>query len=168
MARLVETLALRSVRQSTQKHYLAKWNTWVKERKAQGKASWWHVSDDPDKAQTELLEFMASRCFVHNNQQSTVRGYLAATIFFHMMFTGWALPMSHCMIVAVGKGIDRAHVTAKKKKQIRLSLTWALLGRQVVLSIEGGGYVMWLGLAVYSSLVPSIRVVGVRKRTSPP
>ena len=168
MARLVETLALGSVGQSTQKNYLAKWNTCVKERKAQGKWPWLHALDDPDKALTEQLEFMSSRRFVHNNQQSIVRGYLAAIIFSHKMFAGWQLPMSHCMIVAVGKGIDRAHVTAKKKKQIRLSLTWALLGRQVVLSIEGGGYVMWLGLAVYSSLVPSIRVVGVRKRTSPP
>ena len=60
------------------------------------------------------------------------------------------LPMSHSMIVAVGKGINRAHGTAKKKKQVRLPLTWALLaqGRQVVLSMEEGGYVMWLGLAV--------------------
>ena len=37
VARLVETLALGSVGKSTQKNYLAKWNTWVKERKAQGK-----------------------------------------------------------------------------------------------------------------------------------
>ena len=37
VARLVETLALGSVGKSTQKNYLAKWNTWVKERQAQGK-----------------------------------------------------------------------------------------------------------------------------------
>ena len=36
-ARLVETLALASVGKSTQKLYLAKWNTWVAERGAQGK-----------------------------------------------------------------------------------------------------------------------------------
>ena len=81
MARLVETLALGSVGQSTQKNYLAKWNTWVKERKAQGKGPWLRVLDDPDKALTELLEFISSRCFMHNIQQSTVRGYLAAIHF---------------------------------------------------------------------------------------
>ena len=38
----------------------------------------------------------------------------------------------------------------KEEKQVRLPLTWALLaqGRQVVLSMGGGGYVMLLGLAV--------------------
>ena len=93
---------------------------------------------------------MASRCFVHNNLQSTVRGYLAAIIFSHKMFGGWELRMSHSIIVAVGKGIDRAQGMAGKKRQVRLPLTWALLaqGRQVVLSIEEGGYVMWLGLEV--------------------
>ena len=82
VALLVETLALGSVGQSTQKNYLAKWNTCVKERKAQGKWPWLHALDDPDKALTEQLEFMSSRRFVHNNQQSIVRGYLAAINFF--------------------------------------------------------------------------------------
>ena len=93
---------------------------------------------------------MASRFFVHNNRQSTVGGYLAAMNFFHKMFAGWALPTSHCMIVAVGKGIDRAHGMSKKKAQIRLPLSWSLLsqGRQALVSMEDGGRVMWLGLAV--------------------
>ena len=45
---------------------------------------------------------------------------------------------------------DRAHGTAKKKKQVRLPLTWVLLaqGRQVIPSMEEGGYGMWFGLAV--------------------
>ena len=65
------------------------------------------------------------------------------------MLVGWELPLSHCVIVSVGKGIDRAHGTAEKtKKQVRLALTWALLARQVVASMEEGGYVMWLGLEV--------------------
>ena len=65
------------------------------------------------------------------------------------MLVGWELPLSHCVIVSVGKGIDRAHGTAEKtKKQVRLALTWALLARQVVASMEEGGYVMCLGLAV--------------------
>ena len=61
VARLEETLALGSVERSTQKTYLAKLNTWVKERKKQHKGSWWHVVDDPGEALTELLEFIASR-----------------------------------------------------------------------------------------------------------
>ena len=98
---------------------------------------------------------MASRCFVHNNLQSTVRGYLAAIIFSHKMFGGWELRMSHSIIVAVGKGIDRAQGMAGKKRQVRLPLTWATLarGRQVVTSMEDGGHAMWLGLAVAVSYV---------------
>ena len=93
---------------------------------------------------------MVSRWFVHNNPQSTVRGYLAAINSFHRMLAGWELPTSHCMIVAVGRGIDRAHVTAKKR-QVRLPLTWSMLaqGRKVVASMADGGYVMWLVLQFY-------------------
>ena len=64
VARLVETLALCSVGKTTQKNYFAKWNTWRKERKTQGKGPWLHTVDDPDEALTELLEFMTSRSFV--------------------------------------------------------------------------------------------------------
>ena len=74
-ARLVETLALASVGKNTQKLYLAKWNTWVGERAAQGVGPWLqHNPNNPNQALYELMEFMACRCFVHNNQQSTVRG----------------------------------------------------------------------------------------------
>ena len=136
----------------------AKWNTWVKERNAQGKGPWLNSLDDPDKALTELIEFTACRCFVHNNQQSTVRGYLAASNFSRKMFAGWELPMSHCMIAAVVTGIRQgARYVQKqtKKKQARLPLTWATLarGRQVVTSMEDGGHAMWLGLAVAVSYV---------------
>ena len=88
VARLVETLALGSVGESTQKNYLGKWNVWVKERRSQGKGPWLHENADPDQVLGELLEFMASRCFVHSNQQSTVRGYLAAIKYFHKMYAG--------------------------------------------------------------------------------
>ena len=71
----METLALASVGKSTQKLHLAKWNTWVSERAAQGQGPWsQHNPDSPNQALYELMEFMACRCFVHNNQQSTVRG----------------------------------------------------------------------------------------------
>ena len=66
------------------------------------------------------------------------------------MFADWEPPTSHCMTVAVGKWFDRAHGTAKKKIQLRLPPTWAVLahGRKVVASMEDGGYAIWLGLAV--------------------
>lgn len=91
---------------------------------------------------------MASRCFVDKNQQSTVRRYLAAIILFHKMFAGWELPMSHCVIVAVVRGIG--HTARQTKKHVKLPRTWALLaqGRQDVLKMEAGGYVIWWGLAV--------------------
>ena len=92
------------------------------------------------------MEFMASRCYVHNNQESTVRGYLAAIEFLHKMYAGWKLPTSHRMIVAVGKGIGRARGAA----QGRLPLTWAILahGRKIASSMADGGKVVWLGLAL--------------------
>ena len=49
IAQLVETLAVGSVRKSTQKKFLAKWNTWVKEREVHGKGPWLYAPDDPDK-----------------------------------------------------------------------------------------------------------------------
>ena len=123
----METLALGSVGQCTHKNYLAKWNTWLKERKTQGKGPWLNALDNPDEVLNDLLEFMASRCFVHNNQQSTVRGYLAAINLFHKMFAECELPTSHCM--AVGKEIARAHAVSNKKARVRLPLTWAMLSQ---------------------------------------
>ena len=49
VALLVETLSLGSVGLNTQKNYLAKWNTWVKERKAQGKGPRLNAINDPDE-----------------------------------------------------------------------------------------------------------------------
>ena len=45
------------------------------------------------------------------------------------------------MIVAVGKGIGRAHAASQKSAQVRLPLTWAILahGRQVVTSMVDDG-----------------------------
>ena len=54
---------------------LGKWNIWVKERDAQGKGPWLHTLANQDLVLAEVLEFMTCRCLVHNNQQSTVRGY---------------------------------------------------------------------------------------------
>ena len=72
--------------------------------------------DDPDVALNDLFEFVASRGFVHNHQQSTARGFLAVINVFHKMFTGWELPTSNCMILAAEKGIDRAHGMSKRKE----------------------------------------------------
>lgn len=59
----MESLALGSVGESTQKNYLGKWNIWVKERRAQGKGPWLHTLADPDQVLSEVLEFMACRRF---------------------------------------------------------------------------------------------------------
>ena len=146
----METLAWGSVAESTQKNYWGKWKIWVEERSLQGKGPWLHELGDTDQVLEEVLEFMASRCFVHNNQQSTVRGYLAAIKYYHKMCTGWELPTSHCMIVAVGKGIDRAHGMTPKKSTGPLPLTWSILSqeRRVVTTTVDEGDVMWLGLTL--------------------
>ena len=77
-ARLVESLALGSVGQTTLKNYLGRRNICVKETKAQGKGPWLHALADSDQVLSEVLKFMACWWFVPNNQQSTVRGYFAA------------------------------------------------------------------------------------------
>ena len=77
------------------------------ERNAQGKGLWLHAID-LNGALNGLYEFMASRCSVHNNQQWTVTGYFGAIIS-HVTFAGWEPSTSHCIILAVGKEIARAH-----------------------------------------------------------
>ena len=46
VARLVETLALGSVGESTQKNYLSRWKVWVAARAAQGKQPWLQRNSD--------------------------------------------------------------------------------------------------------------------------
>ena len=95
---------------------------------------------------------------MHNNQLSTVRGYLAAIKYFHKMYAGWELPTSYCMSAAVGKGLDRAHGMTPKIAPARLLLTCFILsqGQRVVTSMEDGGRVMWLGLALSYFLLPGM------------
>ena len=77
------------------------------------------------------------------------RGYLAAIKYFHKMFAGWELPTSHCMVVAVGKGIDRAHGKSEIKPRVRKPLSWDLLLKgKSVLQETGEGGVVWMGLAL--------------------
>ena len=79
-ARPVEALALASVGKSTQKLYLANWNTWVAVRAAQGKDAWLqYIPVNPN---------LTGHCYAHNNQQSTVREYRAAINFFHKLYAG--------------------------------------------------------------------------------
>lgn len=39
-----------------------------KERKVQGKRFWLRAPDDPDESLNDLLEVLASRCFVHDKE----------------------------------------------------------------------------------------------------
>lgn len=58
-------------------------------RAAQGKRPWLQPNlDDPNGELTELMEVIKCRCFAYINQQSTVRGYLAAIKYFHKMYAG--------------------------------------------------------------------------------
>ena len=118
VARFVETYALGSVGQMSEKNYLETWNTWVKERKARGKEPWLNALADPIDVLNDQLECMASRCFVHNDQQFTVRGYLDAINFVHKMSARYELPTSHCIILAMGKGIDRVRGMSNKKARV--------------------------------------------------
>lgn len=146
----METLALASVGGSTQKVYWNQWQTWCRLRALEGKGAWLLERDGVDAAVKELTKFMALRCFSFKNQSQTVRGYLAAIKYFHRMFEGWELPTSHCMVTAVGKGIDRAHGKSEVRPKVRKPLSWELLtkGRGCVAGGETEGWVVWYGLAL--------------------
>ena len=138
-----------SVGGSTHKAYLGKGNTWMEFMKKKGRGPWLNLLGKSEGL-TLLLEFMACRLFSFNNQQSTVRGYLAAIKFFHKLYLGWELTTSHCMTAAAGKGIGRFRGMSGKNAQVRLPLTWSILahGYLTVTSSQEGGDVMWLGLAL--------------------
>lgn len=115
-----------------------------------GKGPWLMLTGESEVLRL-LLEFMACRLFSFNNQQSTVRGYLAAIKFFHKLYLGWDLPTSHCMIAAAGRGIDRIRGASKQRVQVRLPLTWSILASgylTVTNQFTEGGNVTWLGLAL--------------------
>ena len=54
------------------------------------------------------------------------------------------------MVLAVGKGIDRVQGKGDVKPRVRKPLSWDMLwdGKNEVLTVEGGGPVMWMGLAL--------------------
>ena len=91
VARLVEALVRASVGGSTYKVYAGKWKMWVDFMRQKGKGPWLSLTDESEVLRL-LLEFMACRLFSFNNQQSTVRGYLAAIKFFHKLYLGWEPP----------------------------------------------------------------------------
>ena len=95
--------------------YWSQWKTWCRLRALEGKGPWLVEGDGVDAAVKELTKLMALRCFTFKNQSQTVRGYLAVITHFHRMFGGWELPTSHCMVTAVGIGIDRAHGKGVRK-----------------------------------------------------
>lgn len=77
-----------------------------------------------------------------------MHGYLAAIKYFHKMVAGWELPSFHCMIVAVGKGIDKAHGKSRVKPRARKPMTWSMSieGKEAVFNSGEAGCVVWLGL----------------------
>ena len=94
VALLVESLVRASVGGSTYKVYLGKWNTSIEFMKKKGRGPWLNLLDKSEVL-TLLLEFKTCRPFSFNNQQSTVRGYLAAIKFFHKLYLGGELTTSH-------------------------------------------------------------------------
>ena len=123
----MEILARASVGDSTQKVYGQKGRAWRYARDAQGKNPWLLKADETDAAVVALTEFMVLRCYTFKNQCITIQGYLAAIKYYHKMFEGWQLPTDHHMVVAVGKGIDRAHGRSDVRPKVRKPLTWDML-----------------------------------------
>ena len=127
VANLVEILARASVGDSTQKVYGKKWRAWCYARAAQEKSPWLVKTHGVEAAVVALTEFMALRCFTFKNQNTTIRGYLSAIEHYPKMFGGWELPTDHHMVVATGKGIDRAHGRSDVRPKVRKPLTWDML-----------------------------------------
>ena len=120
------------------------------------KNPWLRKTDGTDAAVVALTEFMALRCFTFKNQSTTVRGYLSAVKYYHNMFGGRELPMDHHMVVAVGKGIDRAHGRSDVRPKVRKPLiTWDMLVRGwEILANRGHEWsVVWMGLALSHHLL---------------
>ena len=115
----MELLARASVGDSTQKGYGQKWRAWCYARAAHEKSPWLLKTDGAEAAAVALTEFMALRCFTFKNQSTTIRGYLSAIKYYHKMFGGWELPTDHHMVVAVGRGIDRAHGGSDVRPEVR-------------------------------------------------
>ena len=120
----MEILARASVGDSTQKAYGQKWRDWCYARAAQGKSPWLLKTDGAEAAVVALTEIMALRCFTFKTQSTTIRDYLSAIKYCHNMFGGWEFPTDHHMVVAVGRGIDRAHGKSDVRPKVRKQLTW--------------------------------------------
>ena len=120
---VLRILPVLQVGASTQTVHWNKWQTWCRLRAIEGKSPWLAEGDGVDAAVKELTKFMALRCFAFKNQSQTIRGYLSAIKYFHRMFGGWERPTSHCMVVAEGKGIDRAHGKSEIRPKVGKSLT---------------------------------------------
>ena len=150
VARLTDVLATGAIGDSTRKEYSGRFRTFATFRAARGKGPLLLEKYGVEEAVRELTTFTSYRCFVFKNQSQTVRGYLSAIKFFHKMYAGWKLPTTHCMVLAVGKGIDRVQGKGDVKSRVRKPLSWDMLwdGKNEVLTAEGGGPVMWMGLAL--------------------
>lgn len=150
VAQMVGSLVAASVAVSTRKLYDAKWSTWKSFMEKKGKEPWLHGLTESEVL-VLLLEFMACRVYVFNNQQTTIRGYLAAIKFYHKRYQGWDLPTSHCLIVAAGKGVDRIRAAgAQTPRRVRLPLTWSILVSEydTGVGVGEGERAIWLGLAL--------------------
>ena len=149
-ARLVNTLLFGSLGEGTNAAYTRMWRTWGEERAKGGQSQWLREEDGVDSAVKELSVFIASRCFVHKNQSTTIRGYLSAIKYFHKIQAGWELPTTHFQIRAVMKTIDRAHAGTQIKPRSRKPLTWEMLvaGRGAVEGMGNTGQLIWKGLAL--------------------
>ena len=146
----MEILARASVGDSTQKMYGKKWRAWCYARAVHEKSPWLRKTDGTDTAVVPLTELMALRCFTFKNQSTTIRGYLSAIKYYHKMFGGWELPTENHMVVAVRKGIDRAHGRSDVRPKVRNPLTWDMLvqGWEILANCGHEWSVVWMGLAL--------------------
>ena len=112
-----------SIGGSTHKVCLGKWNKWLEFMEKKGRGPWLNLLDKSEVL-TLLLEFMAYRLFSFNNQQFTVRGYLATIKFSHKLYLGWELTTLHCMIAAARKGIDMFRGVVPSVRTVRVR-EWA-------------------------------------------
>ena len=151
-ARLVETLALASVRKSTEKLYLAKWNTWVAEREAQGKEAWLQYNpDNPSKPSVVRADGVHGVSFLCTQQSAVDRkGVPCRNPLFPLDIRrlGASNLTLHDSCCGKKDRLSARNVTEESTGQASVDQGPFSQGKQVLSSIVDGGHVMLLGMAL--------------------
>ena len=147
--RLVETLALASVRGSTQKVYWSKWQTWCRmsDRRQEslvGRKGW-------GRRRSETVDkFHGPAMICVQKPKSNDPWIFSRDQVFPQKVCGVGAVYVRLHGAAVEKGIDTVHQNSDVRPWVRMPLTWNMLteGMDRVIEVGPEGSVIWRGLAL--------------------